>query len=184
MDTQTSLRLANHVTLLTNKFLMFMIIWTQVLISVIAAKTRRAVSGFTLSGDYLVANVNNSLGGDIIISKPITAPMSYFSVIVNYGLSTEYSFDFQVVSNLENQQIRIPIFFVQKIINESNAYTNALGSGSPILALYNVYEGCSCVYVDRTHEIMDGTYDPVAEFYDLFRDSITLVNVKDINEIK
>lgn len=183
MNTKTSLRLANHVTLLTDKFLMFMIIWTQVLISAIAAKPRRAVSVFTVSDDCLVTNANNSLGGDIIISKPVTTPMSFFSVILNYGLSTEYTFDFQVVNNLQNQQIRIPIFFVQKIINESNAYTNAPGFGT-VLALYNVSSGCSCVYIDRTHEIIDGTYDPVAEFYDLFRDSITLVNVKDISEIK
>lgn len=184
MDTQTSLRLANHITLLSNKFLMLMIIWTQVLISVIAAKTRRAVSVFTVSGAYLVTTVNNSLGGDIIISKPVTTPLSFFSVIVNYGLLTAYSFDFQVVNTLQTQQIRIPLFFVQKIINESNAYANALGSGTSNLALYNVSSGCSCVYVDRTHEIMDGTYDPVEEFYNLFKGSITLVNVKEINGIK
>lgn len=173
MKENQHLELITRVILLSKKIVLSMIVITSALMTNIKLRGLRYSAFFILDGGLLKCTTTESLGGYIVIHKPDNQVLTLFSLYLNYNTADQklLSLSWPVTGE---QRVSIPIFFPTVIDTSSGAVTCKVADGSGYtLALGSVPSGCSVSWIDKTHEILRGSFDPVKEFAEMFPNSVT-----------
>lgn len=146
---------------LSKKFLMTYIIMTATIIESLQGKGSRGSQNFVFNVDHYRCATDESLGGEIVINKTSNQVATLFSLYLNYGAANGKILDFQWKDGAD--RLVIPVFFPQLVDSQSGAYAPAPAGSGINIAVFGFPSGVSISYCDRSHEIIAGSYDPVAE---------------------
>lgn len=146
---------------LSKKFLIWYVILTASIIATLKTRGARWTSVFVLDGTTYKCTTGDSLGGEIVINKAADHTVGHFSLYLNYDSASDKMLDFQWKEG-ENRLV-IPVFFPQLVDAQTGAYAPMAAESGVSLALTGIPANVSISYSDRSHEILAGVYDPVAE---------------------
>lgn len=164
------LQLNTVLRVLEKKFTMWYVIMTTAIIATLKTRGSRYTSVATFDGSTYYIAPRESLGGEITICKSANHVISYFTLYYNYGTATQIPVVF--IWKEGQDRVNIPIFFPQVANGLTGAYAPTVNTYKEVLALQGIPDSVSIVYTDRSHEILTGKWDPVAEMCKQF-DNIT-----------
>lgn len=155
------LQLNTAFRVLSKKFLLWYVTLTTAVLTTLKTRGARWTSVFTLDGVTYKCATGDSLGGEIVINKSSNHVVGNFSLYLNYGTASAKLLDFQWKEG-ENRLV-IPVFFPQLADSGTGAYAPMVAGAGANLAIVGIPAAVSISYSDRSHEILAGTYDPIAE---------------------
>lgn len=155
------LQLNTAFRVIAKKWISAYVILTAAILNTLQARGSRWTSIFVLDAFVYKCTTGDSLGGEIVISKASNHVVSSFTLYLNYGTVNAKALDFQWKEGAD--RLVIPVFFPQLVDSKTGAYAPTFAGSGVNLALTGIPASVAISYSDRSHEILAGVYDPVAE---------------------